>query len=385
MMIPARYIPLVWKQVWRAKARSLLTISGVTVAMFLFAAVQAMQAGVEAATRMQAGDTTLVVYRKDRYCPYSSRMPQSYEQQLRQVPGVEAVVPIKIVVSNCRTSLDVVTFRGVPRDPFVKAFVPTFDVVAGSVEEWKRRSDAALLGEVLATRRGLKVGDRFEAAGITVYVAGVIRSPEPQDQNVAYVHLDFLQYASGSRSGGIVTQFNVRVSDPGRLEEVAQAIDTEFAPAQEPTQTSAEKAFIARAAEDIIEIVGFMRWLGWGCLAAVLALVGNAIVLSVQDRIREHAILQTLGFRGHQIARLIISEGLLLSMTGAVVGCAGAAMFLSSSALAFTVESHSIPVKATPAVFIGGVLIAATVGVLAGLMPAWQAARREIVTCFRAV
>jgi hypothetical protein len=67
---------------------------------------------------VQADDTTLVVYRKDRYCPYSSRMPQSYEQQMRQIPGVAAVVPIKIVVSNCRTSLDVVTFRGVPREPF---------------------------------------------------------------------------------------------------------------------------------------------------------------------------------------------------------------------------------------------------------------------------
>lgn len=384
-MIAPKYVPLVLKQVWRAKTRSLLTIAGVSVAMFLFAAVQAMQAGVEAATAAQADDTTLVVYRKDRYCPFSSRMPQSYEQQIRQIPGVAAVVPIKIVVSNCRTSLDVVTFRGVPETEFVASFVPEFTLVAGSVAEWQRRSDAALLGETLAKRRGLRVGDRFEAAGITAYVAGVIRSDEPQDQNVAYVHLGFLQEASGTRTGGIVTQFNVRVSDPTDLDSVAAAIDANFAAAQEPTQTSAEKAFVARAAADIIEIVNFMRWLGWGCLAAVLALVGNAIVLSVQDRIREHAILQTLGYRGHQIARLIVSEGLLLSVSGAVLGCAAALGFLSYSALAFTVESHSIPMKATPTVFLWGVLVAAAVGVVAGLVPALQAGRREIVTCFRAV
>ena len=113
-MIAPRFIPLVLKQVWRARTRSLLTVAGVTVAMFLFAAVQAMQAGVEAATETQAEDTTLVVYRKDRYCPYSSRMPQSYEQQILRIPGVRSVVPIKIVVSNCRTSLDVVTFRPLP-------------------------------------------------------------------------------------------------------------------------------------------------------------------------------------------------------------------------------------------------------------------------------
>lgn len=383
-MIGLRFLPLILKQVLRHRTRSLLTIAGVTVAMFLFSAVQAMQAGVEAATQTRAEDTTLVVYRKDRYCPYTSRMPQSYEQKIARLPGVAAVVPIQIVVSNCRTSLDVVTFRGVPRDEFATGFASAFQVTDGSLNEWQRRSDAALIGHTLAARRGLKAGDRFEAAGITVYVAGVFRSQEPQDQNVAYVHLDFLQFAAGSRSGGLVTQFNVKVDNPAQLKDVAAAIDAEFAADQEPTSTSPEKAFVARAAADIIQIVAFMRWLGWACLAAVLALIGNAIVMSVQDRIREHAILQTLGFRGGQIAGLIVGEGLILSLSGAAVGCAIAVGFLSYSALALTVESHSIPILIRPATFLWGVFIAAVLGVLAGLAPAWQAARREIVTCFRA-
>ena len=384
-MIAPRFAPLVFKQVWRARTRSLLTVAGVVIAMFLFSAVQAMQAGVEAATQTRAGDTTLVVYRKDRYCPFTSQMPQSYEQQIARIDGVASVIPIKIVVSNCRTSLDVVTFRGTPADSFVESHAPLLDMVEGSVRDWQVRSDAALLGETLAARRGLKAGDRFEAAGITVYVAGVFRSNEPQDQNVAYVHLDFLQFASGSRSGGIVTQFNVKVRDPDRLKDVAAAIDDHFATAQSPTRTSAEKAFVARAAADVVEIVGFMRWLGWGCLGAVLALVGNAIVLSVQDRIREHAILQTLGFRGHQIARLIIGEGLVLSLLGGLIGCGAAVGFLSYASLALSVESHSIPVLASPVLMAWGITIATIVGVAAGAMPAWQASRRDIVSCFRAV
>lgn len=384
-MIAPRMMPLVFKQVWRSRTRSGLTIAGVTVAMFLFSAVQAMQAGVDAATTTRAGDTTLVVYRKDRYCPFTSRMPQSYEQQIERIEGVASVVPIKIVVSNCRTSLDVVTFRGVPREAFVETFVPKFEVVAGSIGEWERRSDAALLGETLAARRGLSVGDRFEAAGITVYVAGIIHSSAPSDQNVAYVQLEFLQYASKSRAGGIVTQFNVNVTAPATLESVAKEIDAVFASAQEPTKTSPEKAFVARAAADAIEIVGFLRWLGWGCLGAVLALIGNAIVLSVQDRVRDHAILQTLGFKGHQIARLLIGEGLLLSVIGAAIGSGLAYVFLTRAALALSVESHSIPIESSTATIGIGVLIAAGVGVLAGAVPAWQASRREIVSCFRAV
>lgn len=384
-MVAPRFMPLIVKQVVRHRARSMLTILGVSVAMFLFAAVQAMQAGVEAATVTSAGDTTLVVYRKDRYCPFTSRLPQSYEQQIARLPGVKSVVPVKIVVSNCRTSLDVVTFRGVPTEPFVEGYGPGFALLAGSLSDWERRSDAALLGEALAQRRGLKVGDRFEAAGITAYVAGIVRSDELQDQNVAYVHLDFLQYASGSRSGGIVTQFNVKVGDPSQLGSVAAAIDEHFAVGQEPTHTSPEKAFVARAAADVIEIVGFMRWLGWGCLAAVLALIGNAIVLSVQDRVREHAILQTLGYRSGLIARLIVSEGLVLSLAGGVVGCALAVGFLRWGDFALSVDGLSIPVLAGPGVLVGGLLTASLLGIVAGLVPAWQAARREIVACFRAV
>ncbi len=384
-MIPARFVPLVFRQVWRSRTRSLLTIAGVAIAMFLFAGIQAMQTGVNLATQTQADDATLVVYRKDRYCPFTSVMPQSYEQNIRSVDGVKSVVPMKIVVSNCRTSLDVVTFRGVPRDAFVDEYAPRFDVLSGSVADWQRRTDAALLGETLAARRGLREGDRFEAAGITVYVAGILRSQEPQDQNVAYVHLDFLQYASGSRSGGIVTQFNVEVDDPSALEGVAEKIDTLFASAQEPTSTSAEKAFVGRAAADVIEIVGFMRTLGWGCLVAVLALVGNAIVLSVQDRIKEHAILQTLGYRGHQIARLIICEGLVLSVVGGLCGSGLAIAVLSYSAFALSVEGHSLPIHATAETFLLGIGIASCVGVVAGIVPAWQASRRDIVSCFRAV
>lgn len=384
-MLAPRYVPLVLKQVIRHRLRSLLTILGVTVAMFLFTAVRSMQAGVQAATVSNATDTTLVVYRKDRYCPFASRLPQSYFERIRRIPGVDNVVPIKIVVNNCRTSLDVVTFRGVPEAPFIDGYARKLRLLSGSLDDWKRRSDAVLLGETLAQRRGLKVGDQFEAAGITVYVAGVVKSDEPQDQNVGYTHLDFLQFATGSRAGGIVTQFNVKVKDPSQLEPAAAAIDELFAQDQEPTKTSPEKAFVARAATDVIEIVGFMRWLGWGCLGAVLALVGNAIVLSVQDRIREHAVLQTLGFRSGLIARLIVSEGLLLSLVGGLVGCAAATLALTRSGFALSVDALSIPIKSGLSVFAWGLAVASALGVLAGLVPAWQASRREIVACFRAV
>jgi putative ABC transport system permease protein len=340
---------------------------------------------VDDATQTRANDTTLVVYRQNRFCPATSRLPEYYGDRIARIPGVVSVIPMKIVVNNCRTSLDVVTFRGVPEEVFTTHSAPQLKFLDGSIAQWRDRTDAALLGEALAQRRGLKVGERFDAAGVTVFVAGIVRSREPQDQNVAYVHLDFLQRASGNRKLGVVTQFNVKVSDPSRLEPVARAIDEEFARDPEPTQTSPEKAFVARAAADVLHLIGFTRYLGWGCLAAVLALVANAIVLSVQDRIREHAVLQTIGYGGGLIARLIVAESLLLSVFGGVVGTVAAMLVVSLGHFSLSTDGLSVNMTASAGVIVAGLVVSAALGVFAALVPAMQASRREITACFRSI
>lgn len=380
----ARFPPYIFKQVTRHRVRTALTLTGVAIAMFLFTAVQAMQAGVTRATQASANDTTLVVYRKDRFCPATSTLPQDYQRRIESIPGVVSATPIKVVVSNCRTSLDVVTFRGVPKGAFLADRQGSIEVIAGSAEEWQRRTDAALVGETLANRRGLRPGMTFDAAGITAYVAGIIRSDDPQDQNTAYTALEFIQLA-GRNQLGIVTQFNVKVNDSTMLDSVAAAIDETFRSAQDPTATFTEKAFIGRVASDILEIVSFARWLGIGCLLAVLALIANAIVLSVQSRIAEHAVLQTLGFRGWMVGVLIIGEGVLVALAGGLVGALAALAVARFGNFALSVEGQTIPIVASPALLAAGLGICLALGLLAGLAPAWQASRREIAACFRSV
>lgn len=383
-MIGLKYWPFVLKQVLRHRVRTLLTVAGVATAMYLFVAIQAMQQGVATATEASAADTTLVVYREDRFCPFTSRLPEYYLPQIERIDGVTSAVPVRVVVNNCRASLDVVTFRGVPSDRFADTIGRDADIISGDLAGWQRRSDAALLGETLAARRGLKVGDQFDAAGITAYVAAIISSDQPQDQNVAYVHLDYLQQQTDKKLG-TVTQFNIKVADPADLDRVSAEVDELFASAEQPTTTRSEKAFVAQVAGDMIELIGFTQYLGWGCLIAVLALVGNAIVLSVQDRIKEHAILQTLGFSGSLIGRLIVTEAVVLGVLGGLVGAAGALLTIRLTRVSFSVDGLSIPIHADAKLLGIGLVIAVTLGVLAGLVPAIQAARRPIATCFRAV
>ncbi|HYF34534.1 MAG TPA: ABC transporter permease, partial [Prosthecobacter sp.] len=288
--------------------------------------METLQRSLRLATETQAGDTTLVVYRDNRFCPATSRLPEHYETAIRGISGVKEVIPIQIVVNNCGASLDIIAFRGVPPDSLLR-YAPQIKVLSGSVDEWKKRHDAVLLGKQLAARRGLKPGDRFDAAGVVVHVAGIIESEEPQDNNVGYVHLPFLQQASNVGLG-VVTQFNVRAHPGSALDQVAKAIDEYFRGQEAPTRTRPEKAFFADTASALVELVGFTRWLGLGAVAAVLGLIANSVLLVVRSRVKENAVLQTLGFSQPAIALLVAIEGVLLGLVGGGIGVAASFAFL---------------------------------------------------------
>jgi putative ABC transport system permease protein len=385
MMRLSRLLPLALKGVVRARGRSLLTVAGVAAAMCLFASIQALMTGVEEATKTKADDTTLIVYRENRFCPFTSKLPQRYDSRIREIPGVTEVMPMRIAVSNCRASLDVVTFRGVRKDDFVASDARRLTVRDGSLDDWLRRSDAALVGRTLAERRGVKSGDRFRSGGVTVTVAAVFESDEPQDQNVAYVDLEFLQRAPGIDELGIVTQFEVHVEEASQLDSVAAAIDAAFANDEQPTATRPEKAFVARVATDILELVGFAGWVAMGCLAAVLALVANAIVLSVHDRVRDFAIMQTLGFTPPWIGILVVLEASLLGVIGGLLGTAAGLTVLRFTGFALSSDGLSFGFTIGPSVWGTSLLASVLVGVAAGLVPAWRAARTPMVESFRAV
>lgn len=372
---------LAGKQLARHRARSLLTLLGVACGMFLFTTVRTMQTALDNATRLKASDTTLVVYRENRFCPETSRLPEYYADEIRRIPGVREVIPVKITVNNCGASLDVVVFRGVP-PRLLRRYAPDLALVAGSFEEWERTDDGALIGRQFAAKRGLRVGDVFEGAGVRVVVRGIVSSPHAQDNLIAYVHLPFLQLAS-KRGLGVVTQFNVRVGSVEQLDAVAAAIDARFRGDAEPTYTQPEKAFFAQTARDMIDVIGFARWIGYGAVAAVLGLIANAILLVVRGRVRENAILQTLGYPPSAIGFLVLAEGAWIGVFGGGAGVALVAAFLRWRRLTFGSEAQVIALLPDAATLGLGLALSLGLGLLAALWPAWIAARSPIVESLR--
>ena len=375
-------ITIAFKYVVRNRTRSILTVFGVATGMFLFGTIETMQDSLKNATEITANDTTLVVYRENRYCPSTSRLPEYYKDEIKKFKGVESVIPVQIVVNNCGTSLDVVVFRGIPADR-INAISKNIEVLNGSINEWLTREDGALIGANLAQRRRLDVGDSFDAAGVTVVVSGIIRSAESsQDDNVAYVHLPFLQQAS--RVGlGTVTQFLVKVSNSSLLNSVSRQIDNRFKTESEPTDTTPEKAFFASTAKELIELIGFSRWIGIASVFAVIGLITNTILIAVRSKISEHAILKTIGYSQISISWLIISEAIILSVVGGIAGIAGASIFLHLQKITIGNEGLALAFIPSFSVWLKGFSLSLLLGFVAGVYPAWLAGRQSIASNLR--
>ena len=194
-----------------------------------------------------------------------------------------------------------------------------------------------------------------------------------------------LQRARGVDSIGRVTEFEVEIEDAAQADAIMAQIDEMFKSDEIQTTTKSHKAFISSATGDLLGLVKFTRWLGLICVLVVLGLTANTVYVMVQDRVKEHAVLQTLSFPGHYLFGMVICESLVLSIGGGILGTAVAALLLRYGNLGLGAEGVQIGFMLTPAVVAGGMAASAITGVLAGVMPAIQSAVAPIVDSLRKV
>ena len=373
-----KFMPYLLKTLWRHRARTMLTVSGSAVALFVFCFVGAVQEGLDRLTSQK--DSTLIVFQANKFCPATSHLPQDYDQIIGKMPGVREVVPIQVFTNNCRASLDVVVFYGVPAAKVQK--IRDFDLIKGSWSEFESNQDAGIVGEAVARRRGLTIGTKFSVGEVKVTVAGIFNSSNKSEEDYVYTHLDFLQRTPGTNLVGTVTQHEVVLNDPGDSVRIARAIDDKFRGGPVETDTRTKGVFQASSLADLIEL---SHYLGYACVGLMTMLISTTTFMAVQDRIKEHSVLQTLGFSGSIVFLLVLAESVLISVGGGVVGTSAAMLTLAGSGLSVGAEAVTIAFSPSIQLATAGIAGSLIVGFVAGVLPAMAAARANIVTGLRQV
>ncbi len=119
------------------------------------------------------------------------------------------------------------------------------------------------------------------------------------------------------------------------------------------------------------------------CVAMISLVVGgvgimNIMLVSVTERTREIGLRMALGARGRDILRQFLTEAVVLCLVG---GAVGIALGHGSSVLVRLFLRW--PVATSPAAIAAAVLVSASVGIVFGFYPAWNASRLDPIEALR--
>lgn len=376
-----RFLPLLLANLRRKKIRTALTVGSFAVALFLFGLLAAVRAGFRQGVDVAGADRLVVIGRTSIIQP----LPLSYLERMRRLPGV-------------RDLAYATWFGGVYQDP--KNFFPQFAI---EPEPWRRMYPEFVLDEAdwrafvadrqgcvvgarLAQRFGWKKGDRVPLKG-TLFgdgrwefnVRAVYRGTRRQDDETQF----WMQQAYLRENGpewwrGLVGWYVVRVAEPQAAGTVARAIDAEFANSASETRTQTEAAFAAAFMEQMGNIELLLVAIGAVVFFTLLLVTGNTMAVAVRERVGEQAVLKALGFPDRVVVGLVVAEALAIALVGGGAGLALAALVVRQDLTRGLLLLY-LPARDLAA----GASLAAAMGFVSALVPAWSASRLRVVDALR--
>ena len=250
------------------------------------------------------------------------------------------------------------------------------DVVQGS--------DALDLGEVVvlketATKRHLQVGDTvtldFLDSGPTrLRVAGIYDGPEASQLGSFILGIDELARHVENDSD---YQIMITLADgtaPAEAKPVLDAVTKPYLSADVQTVDDYSKS-IGDQLDVILNLV-----LGLTVLAIVIAMLGitNTVALSVLERTRELGLLRAVGMSRSQVRAAIRWESVIIALLGTSLGLAFGV--LGGWGLVASLKDDGFEVFRVPfGTLTGMTALAAGLGTLAALLPAWRASRLNVL------
>lgn len=195
------------------------------------------------------------------------------------------------------------------------------DMTRGRLEDLRASANAIILGEGLAARLGVRVGDSFTAvspAGVALSMkaVGTFRTGiQTVDQGHAFVLLGVQQVLQNRPN--TVNQILLRLADVTRAEPLAREIEARFGDRAESWEEQNRNVLT------VFVIQNAIMYSITGAILIVAAFgIYNIISTVVFEKTRDIAILKSLGFPEGDIQRLFLLQGLVVGLVGAAAGCA---------------------------------------------------------------
>lgn len=377
-----KFARLVWVNLNRNKRRTGLTTLSVTVAFFLFTTLRSVVTALDAVS--DVGSEARLMVQSATGITFA--LPQSYYERLRAVPGVRSVSwanwfgGIYVDERNffAQFAIDAKRYLGM---------YPEVQIPDDQRQAFLGERTAALVGQGLMERFGWTLGQNVTIQGtifpgdwdFTIRAVYVPTDPSYGDQNF-FFHYDYLFERTNRRV--IPGWYIVQLTDPAAAATVIDRIDTMFENSSNPTQTVTEKAFNAGFVTMWGNIGFLVKAIGTAVFFAILLVAANTMMMAARERTGEHAVLKTLGFQDRTVFGLVLAEAVTLTLVGGAIGVFGAmGLFRPGNSMSNFIPGFSVQ-WGTALLALG---LSVALGVVSGIVPAWQALRLPVIQAFRQV
>ncbi|HOD15771.1 MAG TPA: ABC transporter permease [Spirochaetota bacterium] len=390
-----RIYQIAYKNLLRKKTRTILTITGISLSAWVLVSLLGFNRGYESALNRDIDSMGYQVLVAAKGCPYEAAtlmlkggtglryMNESIAADIMKYNEVRKITPMlmqAVFDPDKGESGGISAYLGV--DP------ATFPGMKGYFKfqqgAWFTDPDAneAVMGYEAAELEQREVGDKIliPEKKVELTVVGVLKRTGTQDDGTIFVPIQAVQRIFGQ--AGRLTAIGVQVNKNADMAAVEQKMYD---------LPDVQVVSLAQVKQTIISLVATARVmvLSIAVIAVLIAMVGvvNTILMSVFERFQEIGILKSMGAMPGDVFRLIWIETFILCLAGGIVGNAlafaleAATDLLIRRLLPYSPTGSLVQIDAPLALAAMAAIIG--IGLLAGLYPAWRAARIRPIESIR--
>lgn len=327
---------LAWRNIWRQRTRTILTLSSMAFASTLLVMMSSLQLGMYETmkTNTLALVDGLAQVQRDGYAddPELSKSiadPNALIQAVDQIPGITAATPRATsfaILANGETSFGA-AILGV--DPVTEPLVTTLGTTVRS-GRYLAESDAGeiILGETLARNLGLSIGQQVTVLGTgadrsiaadSLTVVGIFRTGiAGLDRQIAQMPLGRFQETFGmGQSVNVIALTGERIADVNRalarIRDVARGLDDGLIVRDwKEIQPALHQAILLDASTSLTLYLSL--------IFVVVFIILNTLLMSVLERTREFGMLLAIGMKPGQLGRMMWVELIVLAIFGSTIG-----------------------------------------------------------------
>jgi putative ABC transport system permease protein len=387
MKIPFAYT---WRSLWARRLTTTLTVGGITLVAFVFAAVLMLAHGLEQSLVETGSDDNAVVLRKSASTELVSQVDRDGVNIIKTHPEI-ALLPdgkpfasaeVCIIINLFKKETNDVgniTVRGI--SPAAPQLRPQVSLVEGRWFQFG--STEIVVGTSVAKRfKGATVGSTIRFGDTQWLIVGVMDAQGTAFDSEIWGDVDQMMASFGRP---VYSSLLVRLKDRSTLDALRLRIAQD--PRTQSAELKSEKVFYREQSEmmsTFIRVLGIIVTI----IFSIGSMVGAMITMyaAVANRTVEIGTMRALGFKRRSVLSAFLVEAILLSLIGGMLGV-GLASLMSMVKISTTnfgsFSELAFGFQLSPAIVISTLIFAVVMGIFGGFLPAVRAARLNILSALR--